>query len=452
MLNINESKNMNKKKKKRKKNEMALEDYAKKYNLNLELELSYEGYTKKTEENRNQSNYLIYQSNVIKSKKNETPIKRNNENNINKKESVIEDFLFNSGKNINTGYQKHNSSSTNNSSGNDEERKSINENNVKKIIKNAIKENKVYKITNAINNSKILEEYKNHNFYNYNNIYKGNNNFNYFINDKFNYFLTYNYYYYTHKLKNIQNDLNEIEKQIKELENNSLSELFLIFQSNDLFNYIKQKNQISMSNDINDNDPKKEKILEHPYFYINHDEEKQINNILYLVEGLFLEENLKYDFYLLNMLNRDGYVSLKQLEKHPQIYNFKIKEIHLNAVFSEHRENEITETVETFDDILIRNKKWKIIKKELKDIDKIKENSINSTKSKKDLKMKKLLEQKEKCIKLKIKTFYQNQANNNNIKIQQLKNTINFNFNNIYNNFNIYNNNVYNNFYYNPRY
>ena len=108
--------------------------------------------------------------------------------------------------------------------------------------------------------------------------------------------------------------------------------------------------------------------LTHPHFYTNHNEEIQVKNILYLIEGLFLEENLIDDFNLIKILDRDGYASLTDLEKHPQLINFKIKMKDLKIVFLEHRINEITETVETFDDILIRNKDWKNIGKQ-KDIE-----------------------------------------------------------------------------------
>ena len=62
---MNESKKMNKKKRKKRK-EMLLEDYAKENNINIDFELIYEDDNKKPDENRSQSNYLIYQSNIIK--------------------------------------------------------------------------------------------------------------------------------------------------------------------------------------------------------------------------------------------------------------------------------------------------------------------------------------------------------------------------------------------------
>jgi hypothetical protein len=147
------------------------------------------------------------------------------------------------------------------------------------------------------------------------------------------------------------------------------------------------------------------------------------------------------------------------LEKHPQVNHCKVTENHLKRVFSEHRNNEITETVETFDDILIRNKKWVKIKKEINnDIEKIKENSLNTIKDKKEKEIKDLKEKQRNYLNIQGDILYQYQVNNNNI--QQKINEIRINLNNFYNynnynlNFNnIYNNNVYNNFYSNnPRY
>ena len=109
--------------------------------------------------------------------------------------------------------------------------------------------------------------------------------------------------------------------------------------------------------------------------------------------------------------------------------------------------------------ILIRNKKWVKIKKEINnDIDKIKENCLNTIKDKKENEMKNLKEKQRNYLNIQGDILYQYQVNNNNI--QQKINEIRINLNNFYNynnynlNFNnIYNNNVYNNFYSNnPRY
>ena len=158
------------------------------------------------------------------------------------------------------------------------------------------------------------------------------------------------------------------------------------------------------------------------------------------------------------MLNRDGYASLTQLEKHPQLSNCKISESHLKTVFSEHRENEITETVETFDNILIRNKNWVKIKKEIDNIDnieKIKEKTLDNMNNFKENEMKKLLDKKRNFLNIQGDILYQYQVNNCNIqqKINELRfnynnmyiNTYNNNFNNIFNIYN--NNNIYSNFY-----
>ena len=269
----------------------------------------------------------------------------------------------------------------------------------------------------------------------------------------YNNMLKNNYNIYCDKLQKNNNNLKEIEKEIIALENKSLLDMFLSSQTTEVINYIKSKNKNLISNNNNN---EKEKP-EHPYFYTNHNEETQIKNVLYLIESIFNDDNLKKDFNLLIILNRDGYASLKMLEKHPQVNSCKVTESHLKRVFSEHRDNEITETVETFDDILIRNKRWVKIKKEINnDIEQIKENCLNSIKDKKEIEMKNLKEKKRNYLNIKGDILYQYKVNNNNIqqKINQIRINLNniykytnytnynYNFNNIYNN-----NNVYNNFY-----
>ena len=506
-----------------------IEDYAKENNLSINVSLTYENDNdndnEEIQKNNKKSNYLIYQQNIINNKKNETPKNYKtitSKNDINRKESEIE---FHSSRSLNM--EKHISTSTNNTSTDDENKNNNNDKKNNKIFKdvNNIKYSKTVKnekinanITNSISNSKINVGYKkamnifplnntnnlnyfnkNNNFNNnvnikLNNFYINNNNYNYnynnynnynnFINlfnnynyqysnncKSYNYLLTYYYYYYTDKLKTVQNNINELEKQIKALDNKTLTEMFLNYQTSDLANYIKKKNKILINdnNNINLNNLKKEKEKnpEHPYFYTNHNEEIQIKNVLYIIEGIFYEENLKKDYNLLNMLNRDGYASLKQLEKHPQLAICKITEVHLKTVFSEHRLNEITETVETFNDILIRNKNWNLIKKEINDIEDIKKFNINSMKNIKNYQMQKLLDKKQNLLNIKGEILIQYQLNcfnlqqkmnefqikyNNTIYNNYNNNIYNNNYNNNnYNNF-IYNNNVYNNFYNNKKF
>ena len=437
----------------------------------INIEIPFKSKNIKDEKNLNKSNYLIYHKNSVNIGKNETPKKLIND--ISRKKSEKEENLFSSEKNIKSNRHKNSSESTNNSSIDEDNKMSDNDKKILNTIKKAINENKNYKISSAINNAKILESFKKDNFkinnMNYNSLDYNNgklNNSNLNINNNFNfnynniidlnkyknykYILTYNYYLYTDKLKNIKSELKDVENEIKLLSNKTLQDLFLSQQSDELFNYINLKNNNSDNNDkiklIKDN---KIDAPKHLYFYTNHEEETQINNILYLIEGLFLDNNLKKDYFLLNMLNRDGYAPLKKLVNHPQINNCKISESHLKTVFSEHRENEITETVETFDDILIRNKKWIKLKKEIGSVLEVKESIINIMENKKNSEMETLLDKKQNLINKKNKILFKFQSNN--MDIQQQINSLQFNYNNIYNNNfnNIYNNNLYNNNIYN---
>ena len=422
------------------------------------------------ENNTKKSKFLIYQSNTNNINRNETPKKIINE--INTKKSEIEENLFNSNNDMKLNRHKNSAESTNNSSIDDEIKMSDSEIKIINKIKKAIKENKNYKISSAINNAKIVESFKKSDFkdnylnfscdnkFNNSNCFV-NNNFNYIYNNNidlnnynnYKYILTYNYYLYTDKLKNNQSDLKDVLNEIKKLTDKTLAELFLMEQSKKLFKYINN----TIDNDNNENikiiKDKKLELPQHLYFYTNHEEEAQTNNVLYLIEGLFHEENLKKDYFLLNMLNRDGYAPLKKLVNHPQVHNCKISENHLRTVFLEHRENEITETVETFDDIIIRNKKWIKLKKEIGNVLQVKECTLSLMNDKKNEILITLLEKRKNLIQEKNKILYKFQ--NNNMKIQQKINEFQFkhnnfypyNFNNTFNN--IYNSNLYNNYIYN---
>ena len=460
------------KRKKKKRNEMDLEDYAKKNNLNLDFSFSFGNSPEKAKK-------LDYFSNSYGSPK-----------------------FDDSDSNINL--MKQNSSSTNNTSIDDENKekekkekqktKNKFENNFSNEVKEFNLNNNFY--NNINNNKNDLYAYSNPNFSNFpkinkklftgikeyytdidekninniNNIDKnhakiimGNyRNYqnalfcNYISNMNFMNMKIYNYNYNIYKLslnaclqniKEIEKNLEKTKTDIKNLESTTLQEMILLSQTDKLIPYFTKKTNI---HNLESNNIKNSTILKHPYFYQNHNEEIEVNFILYLIEGLFLEENLIKDYILVSLLDRDGYVSLIQLEKHPQISKFKISLERLNEVFKEHRQNEVTETVETFDEILIRNKDWKNIKKKGKLLpsDKIKQNLLNEMGIIKHNKMKKLMGKKSELTQIQDKLYFRYHVLTQNVKqIQSHFSTINnfyncqtsnFIFNN--NNYNIYNN------------
>ena len=397
--------------------------------------------------------------------------KNNNNINNNNNNSVNNDI-------INISIKKNNNFINNDL--NEKEKK------IAEIIKNKInvsfEEGIRNKIVNAIKNLKI-KEYKmnndnlfpsNNNFNNNINInYSLNNNYNRILFNKNNNFNYINFYKYNIQNKNNINNinylnfliygnynnyrknlllnkknLNNIQDQISKLEKKDVNDIYLFNQLNKIFAYIKSKTKEMGTNKKND----EKEYPEHPYFYMNHLEEIQIKNVLFLIEGIFLEENLKKDFNLLRILNREGYASLKQLEKHPLIIKCNnITEEHLKTVFSEHRENEVTETVETFDDILIRNRKWKYIKKEIGDINELEKLCMDEMEKIKKTQMDKLLEKKRNiednnkniCLQYKINDYNLQQQK---MKLLQFNYNYNYNYNICYNNYNynnIYNNNIY---------
>ena len=475
----NIDKKINKPKKKKRK-EMFLEDYAKENNLDIEISFDYGESPEKDYKSDSQSN---------------------------SHESKFDDYYLNK-KFSKSNFNKLNSTSTNNSSTDDDikekkERDCINNKFEKAFIEtknlNTINnEVKEFKLNDNIHNKQnnYLSSYSNPIFLNkklftgvrqyYKNIEENNNNninnrtfhdnrydkvqmkifnrnyqnaiMNNYMNNYLNcmtmkiysyndYVYRYNLNKYLQKIKENEKSIEEIKSQITLLENQTLRDMLLSKQLDHLIDFIKKKTNIS-NLDNNNNDIKLSTNLKHPYFYTDHNEEIRVNYILYLIEGLFLEEHLKKDYSLIHMLNRDGYASLTQLEKHPQLINSKINIDLLKPVFLEHRQNEVTETVETFDDILIRNKDWKSIKKKGKlDAKKIEQDLLKEMGNIKHDKMKELMGKKCELAQMQDRLYFGYHVMTQRAKqLQSHFNTINNIYNYQNNNFIFKNNNIYNNY------
>jgi hypothetical protein len=456
------------KRKNRKKKEMFLEDYAKENNINLNLSINYGSSPEKTNKSDTQSN--------------------------SQDSNKFDDYDINKNKlRTNLNLKKYNSASTNNSSTDDDiKEKDKCENKFEKVhmknvinpLDNRVKEfqlndksydyNNEYYIYSTLNNAKINKRLFNGVKQYYTNIGENNNNNNFINIDNSqakiyirnyqnaclnNYLNTmnmkiycYNDYIYKYNLNNCLQKIKENEKtldtlksQITLLENQTLHDMILSSQMTNLINYIKKKTNIS---NIDNNNIKFCNQPEHPYFYTNHNEEIRVKFILYLIEGLFFEEHLTHDYTLLNLLDRDGYASLTKLEKHPQLVYSKISIDSLKPVFLEHRQNEVTETVETFDDILIRNKDWKNIKRKGKlETRKIEQNLLNEMGKIKLAKIQNLMGRKSELIQIQDQLYFRYHVMTQQIKqFQSHFNKINNFYNyqaNIFKNNNVYN--VYNN-------
>ena len=458
------------KRKNRKKKEMFLEDYAKENNINLNLSINYGSSPEKTNKSDTQSN--------------------------SQDSNKFDDYDINKNKlRTNLNLKKYNSASTNNSSTDDDIKEKdkcenkfekVNMKNVINPLDNRVKEfqlndktydyNNEYYIYSTLNNAKINKRLFNGVKQYYTNIGENNNNNNFINIDNSqakiyirnyqnaclnNYLNTmnmkiycYNDYIYKYNLNNCLQKIKENEKildtlksQITLLENQTLHDMILSSQMTNLINYIKKKTNIS---NIDNNNIKFCNQPEHPYFYTNHNEEIRVKFILYLIEGLFFEEHLTHDYTLLNLLDRDGYASLTKLEKHPQLVYSKISVDSLKPVFLEHRQNEVTETVETFDDILIRNKDWKNIKRKGKlETRKIEQNLLNEMGKIKLAKIQNLMGRKSELIQIQDKLYFRYHVMTQQIKqFQSHFNKINnfynyqaniFKTNNVYN---VYNNNI----------
>ena len=457
------------KRKNRKKKEMFLEDYAKENNINLNLSINYGSSPEKTNKSDTQSN--------------------------SQDSNKFDDYDINKNKlRTNLNLKKYNSASTNNSSTDDEiKEKDKCENKFEKVhmknvinpLDNRVKEfqlndktydyNNEYYIYSTLNNTKINKRLFNGVKQYYTNIGENNNNNNFINIDNSqakiyirnyqnaclnNYLNTmnmkiycYNDYIYKYNLNNCLQKIKENEKtlytlksQITLLENQTLHDMILSSQMTNLINYIKKKTNIS---NIDNNNIKFCNQPEHPYFYTNHNEEIRVKFILYLIEGLFFEEHLTHDYTLLNLLDRDGYASLTKLEKHPQLVYSKISIDSLKPVFLEHRQNEVTETVETFDDILIRNKDWKNIKRKGKlETRKIEQNLLNEMGKIKLAKIQNLMGRKSELIQIQDKLYFRYHVMTQQIKqfqshFNKINNFYNYQTNIFKNNsvYNVYSNN-----------
>ena len=159
----------------------------------------------------------------------------------------------------------------------------------------------------------------------------------------------------------------QIEQIVTYYQNN---DLFLSYQYINLLRIIK-KEQVEPLKAEDEKEPQR------PFFYHNHTEQVETTSTLALIEYLFSLENLNQDYNLRKLLNEEGYVSVDVLlTKHPQMKKFEITKEKLETILTEHRINEVTETVETFDGFLIRNKEWIDSNEKILPIDKVYQNTM----------------------------------------------------------------------------
>ena len=159
----------------------------------------------------------------------------------------------------------------------------------------------------------------------------------------------------------------QIEQIVTYYQNN---DLFLSYQYINLLRIIK-KEQVEPIKTEDEKEPQR------PFFYHNHTEQVETRSTLALIEYLFSLENLNQDYNLRKLLNEEGYVSVDVLlTKHPQMKKFEITKEKLEDILTEHRINEVTETVETFDGFLIRNKEWIDNNEKFLPIDKVYQNTM----------------------------------------------------------------------------
>lgn len=153
----------------------------------------------------------------------------------------------------------------------------------------------------------------------------------------------------------------QIEQQVMSYQNNELYIHYQYLRINSILSHNENKHK-----EENTNEPQR------PFFYLNHSEEVETTRALNIIEYLFSIENLNEDYNMRKILNEEGYVSVDDLvDKHPQMKKFELTKEKITDILSEHRINEITETVETFDGIIVRNKNWNEKQNEIYPIDKV---------------------------------------------------------------------------------
>ena len=473
--------------KKRKKEEMSIEDFCKKNNIKLKIDISYEESPEKEIPNKKIKNKNNFQKslkldddyinnnfdNSIKfykmnsnssnniSTDDDTKSKEYNKDN---KDLIFEKNYINENHSTINNIRKNNNVKYNNISKINSNVNKINYRNLNNVNINYIPNNNITNI-NYNNNINIINNNIKNQFIGFQNYYNTintirSNCFNY-IKNKNKEIFAYNNLYYNNCLKtidqcikNIQKKIDDINSEINKLKNQTLNDIIFAEQRKKIFYYLKKKtniveienNNIKFNNtsEKKQDDSEEKENLKHPYFYMNQKEKKEVKKILYLIEGLFHEDNLIKDYTLIEILNRDGYASLQDLEKHPQLVYLKINEEHLKTVFSEHRINDVTETVESFDGILIRNKEWNKLKKKY-DLSpkKIKQNLLFEMGNMKNNNLMRLKEEKNQSAQIQDKLQFKYHLYIQ--KIKQFQNCFNY-IDNMYTTTNLkINNNIFNN-------
>ena len=105
-------------------------------------------------------------------------------------------------------------------------------------------------------------------------------------------------------------------------------------------------------------------------------QKKKKNEIINLIETILSYENLNKDIYIRSCINKNGFISINNIQKLEQIKKFNLSNEELCSLILNYPSQIYETTFENYE-IMIRNKKWCEMEKYLFSIDDIIKNKVN---------------------------------------------------------------------------
>lgn len=103
---------------------------------------------------------------------------------------------------------------------------------------------------------------------------------------------------------------------------------------------------------------------------------KKKNEIINLIETILSYENLNKDIYIRSCINKNGFISINNIQKLEQIKKYNLSNEELCSLILNYPSQIYETTLENYE-IMIRNKKWCEMEKYLFSIDDIIKNKVN---------------------------------------------------------------------------
>lgn len=103
---------------------------------------------------------------------------------------------------------------------------------------------------------------------------------------------------------------------------------------------------------------------------------KKKNEIINLIETILSYENLNKDIYIRSCINKNGFISINNIQKLEQIKKFNLSKEEFCSLILNYPSQIYETTFENYE-IMIRNKKWCEMEKYLFSIDDIIKNKVN---------------------------------------------------------------------------